>query len=142
MALTTISAITTIVANATKALDSLRQQAQSSKDLALKENIGKLYDSLLELKELLGRLIKENEELRRRTIEGEGPKPEPREVGKAVYLFVGEEGPFCQPCYVKMGKLVKLPPLGNTGRQCTVCGQFFREKDSPAPPKPEPWNWT
>lgn len=138
--LTTVGAITTIVANATKALDALRQQMERSKDLALKESISDLYDEFLKLKELLGRLTEENEQLKR-ALEQMGPMPELREVGKALYYFLGEEGPFCQPCYVKTGKLVKLPPLGNTGRRCTVCGQFFQEKTA-HPVRPKPWSWS
>ena len=50
MPLTNVAAATQILANAMKALDSLREQSKGSKDISLKENISKLYDSLLDLK--------------------------------------------------------------------------------------------
>jgi hypothetical protein len=134
MPLTTVAAATTILANAMKALSSLREQAKGSKDAALKDNISKLYDSLLDLKEALIRVSEENSELRRIITEqasGAG-KPEIRPVGAVNYYFVGDKGPYCQPCYDGKQKLVALTPAqeSNNGiwRRCVLCQQYFWEK--------------
>jgi hypothetical protein len=59
-------------------------------------------------------------------------KPEIKQVGAANFYFVGEKGPYCQPCYDDKRKLVFLTPPQNWGggirRKCEVCGRFFYEK--------------
>ena len=137
MSLTTVAAATQILANALKALDSLREQSKSSKDNALKENISKLYDSLLDLKAAVLRVEEENSELRRAIAQraggvGKQPDPEIKQVGAVNYYFVGEKGPYCQPCYDDRRKLIALTPAQdwNNGvrRKCEVCGKYFYEK--------------
>ena len=64
MSFTAVSAATTILSNAMKAIDSLREQAKSSKDASLKDNISKLFDSLLDLKAAVLRVEEENAELK------------------------------------------------------------------------------
>jgi len=139
MALTTVAAATAILANAMKALDSLREQAKGSKDVALKENISNLYDSLLDLKAAVIRVEEENSELRRTIAERaeKPPEPEPRQVGSAIYYFVGEKGPYCQPCYDVNHRLALLAPqveyAGGRGRKCEACkAVFFETPGSPA----------
>jgi hypothetical protein len=131
MPITAIAAATTILANAMKALDSLREQAKGSKDTALKENISKLYDSLLDLKAAVVRVEEENSQLRQKAA-GAKPEPEVRQVGAVNYYYVGEKGPYCQPCYDDKHKLVMLTPPQdwNNGirRKCEVCEKFFYEK--------------
>jgi hypothetical protein len=139
MPFTTVAAATTILANAMKALDSLREQAKGSKDAALKESISNLYDNLLDMKAAVIRVEEENSELRR-TIAQQAeklPNPEPRQVGKAIYYFVGDKGPYCQPCYDGNHKLALLAPqaeyAGGLGRKCEVCNKvFFETVGSPA----------
>jgi hypothetical protein len=68
-----------------------------------------------------------------------GKKPRIRQVGLTNYYFVGDEGPYCQPCYDGRDKLVPLLPQKHyprgLGRKCQVCNQhFFEECDSPKPP--------
>src|SRR5438552_2422492 len=105
MSLTAAAAATTILANAMKALDSLREQAKGSKDAALKENISKLYDNLLDLKDVVIRVEEEDSELRRKiaqaNIAAKPPEPEIKTVGAVNYYFVGDKGPYCQPCYLR-----------------------------------------
>ena len=123
-----------LIAKASKALDSLREQSKASKDAALKENISKLYDDFLDLKAAILRLTEENAELRRK-VSAPRDKPEIRQVGATNYYFVSDDGPFCQPCYDGDGKLVRLTPqqrfAGGTGRKCQVCNKvFFEEHES------------
>ena len=133
MPITTVSAATTILANAMKLLDSVREQAKGSKDLTLKENINKLYGELLDLRAAQMRIEEENGTLHRRIAELEKPpaKPVIRQVGSTNYYFQGEEGPFCQPCYNVNGKLIPLAPqdryAGGVGRKCEVCNKVFFE---------------
>src|ERR1700674_5693490 len=115
MVLTSIVAEPHLLADALKALDSLREQAKGSKDAALKENISRLYDNLLDLKAAVIRVEEENSDLRRTIAQqanatGKLPVPEIREVGTTIYYFIGDKGPFCQPCYDRDRKLVALTP--------------------------------
>jgi hypothetical protein len=134
--LTNVAAATQILANALKALDSLREQAKGSKDATLKENISGLYDSLLDLKAAVMRVADENAELRGKVEQlersPEKPKPELRRVGSANFYFDGEKGPCCQACYDREEKLTVLtePEHWNGGvrRQCLLCGEYFYEE--------------
>jgi hypothetical protein len=139
MPLTAVAAATTILTNAMKALDSLREQAKGSKDANLKENISKLYDNLLDLKAAVIRVEEENSELKRTIAQSaeKPPEPELKQVGTAIYYFVGDNGPYCQPCYDCNHRLVWLTPLidyaGGRGRKCEVCNKvFFESAGSPA----------
>jgi hypothetical protein len=129
MALTAAAAATTILANATKALNAARERAQVSKDAKLKEIINTLYDEMLALREAVLRVTEENENLRsaKRAIE-----PELRRAGAVSHYYQGDEGPFCQPCFLRIGKLVMLNEREdwNDGirRFCPVCREYFYEK--------------
>lgn len=98
-----------------KLLDSVREQAKVSKDLALKESISKLYNEMLDLKAAHIRIEEENAELRRQIAQAistdKPPVPKIRQVGAVHYYYVNEEGPFCQPCYDDKSKLVRVTPL-------------------------------
>ncbi len=68
------------------------------------------------------------------------PEPEIRQVGAVNYYFVGDKGPYCQPCYDEKGKRIVLTPPqewnGGIRRKCEVCNKFFYEKpmtDFPGP---------
>jgi hypothetical protein len=58
--LTNASAAMSMLANSQKMLESLREQAKTSKDTNLKETISSFYDSFLDLKAMLLRLVDEN----------------------------------------------------------------------------------
>jgi hypothetical protein len=125
----------------TEALSSLRERAQRSKDVDIKDQINTLYDHVLELKEVISRLLDENKDLRRQLEHQQHPPEEPkiRQVGETNYYFKGEEGPFCQPCYDDKNKLVNLSPVneaswGSISRICRVCNNTFYEKRLPIPP--------
>lgn len=128
--ITTAAATTDLVA---KLLDSLRERAKASRNAELKENVSNVYDRFLDLKEIVVRLKEENAELRRAlSAQAEKPpKPEIRQVGETNYYFVGDQGPYCQPCYDNSGKLVNLTPQqhrnGGIRRRCEVCDKVFFE---------------
>jgi hypothetical protein len=139
MTLTAVSAATTILANAMKAFDSLREQVKGSRDTTLKDNVSKLYDSLLDLRAAVMRVEEENSELRRAIAEQsvKPPEPEPRHVGNTTYYFVADKGPYCQPCYDINHRFAMLGPLiqyaGGWGRKCESCKTvFFETYGSPA----------
>jgi hypothetical protein len=112
MAVTNIGVATQILANALKALDSLREQSKASKDSALKENISKLYDNLLDLKAAVLRAEEENSELKARI----------RELGTA-------QADPCPKCKKRCWQLESSKPhhtFGNMGvisriYKCSFC---------------------
>jgi hypothetical protein len=121
--------------SATEALSALRERSKTSRDLDIKDQISTLYDNVLELKEVINRLLDENKELKKQ-LEGEQhppEKPELREIGETHYYFLkdGTDGPYCQPCYVVNKRLVKLPHAepwsGGVRRDCPVCHGTFWE---------------
>ena len=128
---TTIAA--QILSNTLAVLKTVREQAKESKDATLKGHISDLYDSVLSLKEAVMLVTEENSQLRRRITELEQPpaKPVIKQVGRTHYYFLGNEGPFCQPCYSVNSKLVPLTPqnryAGGVGRKCEVCNKVFFE---------------
>ena len=122
MELSSVNVALELIAKATKAFDSVRERAKTSNDASLKEGISKLWDEFLDLKAVVVRLTEENAALRRAQVE-RPVRPEIRQMGEVNYYFVGEEGPFCQPCYDRTGKLVNLTPrqtfAGGTGRSAS-----------------------
>lgn len=141
MDLSTAKTALDLIGKAATGLHSIRERAKTANDIALKENVSRLYDDFLDLKAIILQLTEENFELKRRIAqESEKQKPQIRQVGKTIYYFVGEEGPFCQKCYDAGGKLVHLMPLDDfvigSGRNCEVCKTVFIE--GPRPPRPTP----
>jgi len=132
----------TLLGKTTEALNALRERAQRSKDMDIKDQINTLYDNVLSLKEVIGRLLDENKELRRQLEEQRHPPEEPkiRQVGETNYYFKGDEGPFCQPCYDDKRKPVALSPQqkrqgGTVFRTCRVCNNIFYEQVKDEPPQ-------
>lgn len=136
MVLTAAAAATTILANASKTLNAARERAKASKDTELKALINTLYDEMAALREAVLRIREENIELQvRATQQVQRPQePEIRQIGEAYFYFLGETGPFCQPCYDENHKLVRLQPpqdyAGGRGRKCEVCNKVFFEGPS------------
>jgi hypothetical protein len=135
MSVSTATAIAAqILSNTLSLSKTVREQAKQSKDADLKAHISDLYDSVLSLKEAVMLVTDENNELRRRNAELEHPpeKPVIKQVGAVNYYFVGEKGPYCQPCYADKRNLVELMPpqewSGGIRRKCEVCGKYFYEK--------------
>ena len=121
--------------SATEALNALRERSKTTKDLDIKDQISTLYDNVLELKEVINRLLDENKELKRRLEHQQHPpeKPKLKQVGDTNYYFLSDDdGPYCQRCYDKNEKLVKLPPPenwnGGLRRDCPVCDVTFWDR--------------
>lgn len=137
MDLSTVKTALDLLGNASRGLESVRERAKTSNDAALKESISKLYDDFLDLKAIIVRLTEENAELREQVSQGaEKPrKPEIRQFGDVNYYFVGEEGPYCQPCFDRDNKLVPLTPkqhfAAGNGRKCLLCEKVFLEVFEP-----------
>jgi hypothetical protein len=147
MALETIGTAFELLAKASRALDAVRERAQTSTDLSLKENISRLYDDFLALKSIIVRITDENAGLERKLADADKPlaRPELRQVGKTNHYYLGDEGPFCQPCYSDKGKLNPLTPQqrfgSGIGRKCHVCQGLFIEYDAPQAQAEPPGDW-
>jgi hypothetical protein len=135
MSLTAVAAASKILADTLSISKTVREQAKGSKDTDLKAHISDLYDSVLSLKEAVMLVADENNALRQRITELEHPpqKPTIRQEGDVNYYYVGDEGPYCQPCFDgKGGMLVRLTPVqqwsGGVRRKCEVCNKFFYER--------------
>jgi hypothetical protein len=137
MSLTAANAAIQILATATKTLNAARERAQASKDATLKALINALYDEMAGLRESVQRVVDENNMLQRQQHAIPSPEPEIRQVGTAIYYYVGDKGPFCQPCYDLKNKRVMLTPLqnytGGAGRKCEACNKIFFEGPSSQP---------
>lgn len=147
MELSTVGTAMEIVSNAWKALEAVRERAQVSKDVALKDNVGKLYDDFNSLRSVIARLTDEIANLKQQNSQlTEKPsKPEIRQEGETNYYYVGENGPYCQPCYDREEKLVSLTPrqsfVGGAGRRCQLCnGVFFEVHYRPTPQPKNSWD--
>jgi hypothetical protein len=71
---------------------------------------------------------------------GKSLEPEIRQVGAVNYYYIGDKGPYCQPCYDEKGKRIFLTPPqewnGGVRRKCEVCNKYFYEQpmtDFPGP---------
>jgi len=122
-----------LLKSTTEALNALRERAQRSKDIDIKDQINTLYDSVLGLKEVVLRLLDENKALHNRLDQQQHApaKPKIRQVGDTNFYFLdGDEKPYCQPCYDGKAKtlVALLPPedwSGGIRRKCPVCNAFF-----------------
>jgi regulator of replication initiation timing len=139
-----------ITAKTTEALNALRERAQRSKDIEIKDQINTLYDDVLQLKEVISRMLDEHQQLRRQLEEQQHPPEEPkrRQVGETIYYYKGDEGPFCQPCYDAKHSLVALQPQqhtqrGSVKRSCLVCHHtFYEQKINTSSPTPHVGRWS
>ena len=120
-----------LIKTAGEQLNKLRERAQATKDLEIKEHVGNLYDTMNSIKEAFSRLTDENKRLHGQ-LEQQSQKPTLKECGDTVYCFHNNEGPFCPRCYVNKEKLIPLPSPedwnGGIRRECTLCGEYFYEK--------------
>jgi hypothetical protein len=134
MEITTAAAALDILSKTWNALEAVRGRAQQSKDSALKSGVSGLYDDFASLRSAIMRLTEENETLRK------AQKLEARAVGETVYYFIGDRGPYCQPCHDRDGKLILLTSARQFtvgfGRKCQVCTRLFIEKAVPGPRTP------
>src|ERR1035437_5625133 len=98
MSLTAAGAAAKLLNEALDLFRSARDQSKRSKDIDMKETINSLFYVVLDLKQAVLLVTEENNQLRAdREKSTEKPKRKPE--GEAIYYFLGDEGPFCQPCY-------------------------------------------
>ena len=89
-------------------LKDAKQAAKSSQDHELKEKVSEVYDEILNLKEAVSNLAKENEDLRRQLTERAKVKWDGK-IG--AYFAEGDPDPFCPACFDGNSKLVRLTPV-------------------------------
>jgi hypothetical protein len=127
-----------LIKTAGEQLNKLRERAQATKDLEIKEHVGNLYDTMNAIKEAFSRLVDENKQLKRELEQQQLARvavPKIKQVGETNYYFQGDDGPFCQPCYDGAAKtLVALSPQHCSDwdhavtRECPVCRRTFYEQ--------------
>ena len=108
-------------------LKEARESAKRSDDHDLKDKLSEVFDSVLELKEVIGNLRDENNELRSRLEARAKLKWDPNEK---LYFAEGDSDPFCPSCMDLKGQQIRLhePYLGkNVHRkyECNVCKNGF-----------------
>ena len=113
-------------------LKEARESAKRSDDHDLKDKLSEVFDSVLELKEVIGNLRDENAELRKRLEARANLKWDSR---RQLYFFDGDPDPFCPACLDGVGKQVRLRgEYGEGSRQpwrydCLVCKSHFILQD-------------
>lgn len=123
-------------ANSLEAIKTVRASAQASKESDLKERISGLYESVLSLKEASLQPTEENLEQKQQIEELQrahrAPQQMLRQLGSSNFYFVGEEGPYCRPCFDRSGTLTELSPSarlnGRVRRQCVLCEKCLYEQ--------------
>ncbi len=107
-------------------LKEAREAAKRSDDHDLKDKLSEVYDSVLELKEVIGKLRDENAELLNRLKTRASLKFDRR---AKLYFAEGDPDPFCPACLDDGGKQIRLIPDYNDGAllqyQCKVCKNFY-----------------
>src|SRR5437660_12321945 len=107
-----------VIKTASEQLNKLRERAQATRDLEIKEHVGTLYDTMNAIREAFSRLVDENSGLKREIEQQQLARvqvPKIKAVGETNYYYQGDEGPFCQVCYDGPSKnLVALLPVQQT----------------------------
>jgi hypothetical protein len=109
-------------------LKEARDAAKLSDDHDLKDKLSEVFDSVLELKEVIGNLRDENAELRKRL---EAKANIKWDSTKKLYFANGDHDPFCPACMDLHSRPVRLQPVhsGSDNRifryDCKVCDNHF-----------------
>lgn len=86
-------------------LKEARDAAKRSDDHDLKDKLSEVFDSVLELKEVIGNLREENGELRKQLETRASLK---WNSGKKLYYADGDPDPFCPACFDLNGQQIRL----------------------------------
>jgi len=115
MAISSVGTALDLISKTSKALDSVREQAKTSKDATLKANISKLYDDFLDLKAVILRLTEEVNEMK-------AAQQKPKMVYRDPFFYQeGDATPFCPACYQgKEQRAVRLSKNAD-GWDCCIC---------------------
>ena len=103
-------------------LKEAREAAKRSDDHDLKETLNGLYDAFLDIKEVVGNLRDENEELRRKLNEQEKLEWNPK---AKLYFKAGDSSPFCPACWDDKRKSIRLHDITELEYVCNVCNKRF-----------------
>lgn len=118
--MSTIATALELISKAFKALDSVREQAKTSKDSTLKENISKLYDDLLDLKAVILRLTEEVNALKAVR------QQKPMVFRAPFYYQEGDLTPFCPACFEgEEGRAAHLTKDAQGWMHCVICKNTF-----------------
>ncbi len=108
-------------------LKEARDAAKQSDDHDLKDKLSEVFDSVLELKEVIGNLRDENKELRSRLETRANLRWDTKHK---LYFADGDPDPFCPACMDLNGKQIRLHPVfASSGvlwkYECKVCENYF-----------------
>jgi hypothetical protein len=113
-------------------LKEARESAKRSDDNDLKDKLSEVFDSVLEIKEVVGNLKEENGELRRQLQARASLK---WDTGRKLYFVDGDPDPFCPSCFDLHARQVRLHPIYTGGShwkdECKICKsqyQFLRDR--------------
>jgi hypothetical protein len=107
-------------------LKEAKAAAKRSDDHDLKDKLSEVFDAVLDLKEVVGNLREENEELRKRLETRTNVKWDSK---LKLYFASGDPDPFCPSCMDLNAKQARLQPLYSNGEfwkyQCKICKNEF-----------------
>lgn len=113
-------------------LKEAREAAKRSEDHSLKDSLSAVYDSVLELKEVIGNLRDENAELLKRLQTRASLKWDSR---TKLYFAEGDPDPFCPACMDLNGTQIRLQPVTDGGvlwrYDCKVCKNHYTVNSRP-----------
>ena len=113
-------------------LKEARDAAKRSDDHDLKDKLSEVYDSVLELKEVIGNLRDENADLLKRLQTRASVKWDGR---TKLYFADNDPDPFCPACLDLNEKPIRLQPVTDEGvlwrYDCKVCKNMYSVSSRP-----------
>jgi len=127
LAITLASTAVSLVNGTIGLLKEAKESAKRSDDHDLKDKLSEVFDSVLDLKEVIGNLRDENAELRARL---EARVKLTWNTAQKLYFVEGDQDPFCPSCMDLSGRQIRLHPVFSARviwkYQCKVCkNEFF-----------------
>jgi hypothetical protein len=121
--------VASLVSNVLSSAKAAKEPAKQSGDAALKEQIGDLIDSIIDVKQRVIELDEENRELRKKL---EAKAELKWDTKLKLYLAEGDPDPFCTPCWDSKRNQIRVHPTYYTGGDgilwkytCNVCRSVF-----------------
>jgi hypothetical protein len=117
-------------------LKEAKQAAKSSEDHELKDKLNEVFDSFLDLKEVIGNLRDENADLRSKLNARDSLR---WDTETKLYYAEGDIDPFCPACFDNGNKQIRLTPEFARGARganvkpwkydCKTCKNIFVLRD-------------
>lgn len=112
-------------------LKEAKEAAKRSDDHDLKDKLSEVFDSVLDLKEVIANLRDDNAELRKQ-LEARAKLLWDRE--RKIYFAEDDPDPFCPICLDGNNKQIRLQPTGLGDHllwryECKVCRNFFAKPE-------------